>query len=285
MMETRYYSFAGVDVCISCPADLMFTEERRLAPFRVESQTDAHVFRFERVPELPEPGLPLASNGDSMLVYSDGKAQVRYLGNIRDTWDTAYLRAEHRGKEHRVLLKASSFAREMGVTPVLNALAAEHLVLDAGGVVLHASYIVHNGKAILFTAPSGTGKSTQADLWKKLRDAEIINGDRAVIRMADGEALACGLPFAGSSEYCENVTAPLAAIVYLAQAPQTAISRLTGFRAFRRVWEGCSVNTWDRADVEKATKIVEQVIGQVPVYYLPCTPDESAVAALEGVLL
>lgn len=285
MMEERYYSFAGVDVCISAPEDLMFQEERRLAAFRTEPKPDVHQYRFERIPELPEPGLPMAENGDSMLVYSDGMTQVRYLGNIRETWDTAYLRAEHRGNEHHIQVKASSFPGAMGVTPVLNALAAEHLVLDAEGVVLHASYILHNGKAILFTAPSGTGKSTQADLWKDLRGARIINGDRAVIRMADGQAFACGIPFAGSSEYCENVTAPLAAIVYLAQVPQTTISRFTGFRAFRRVWEGCSVNTWDRVDMEKATKIVEQIIGQVPVYYLPCTPDETAVEALEGVLL
>lgn len=284
-MKQRYYSFAGVDLCITCPDDLMFTEERRLAPFGSQPREGAHQFRFERIAELPAPELPPVAEGDSMLVYSDGTAQIRYLGNIRKTWETAYLRAEHREKDHHVLLKASNFPREIGVTPVLNALATEHLVLDAGGVVLHTSYILHGGKAILFTAPSGTGKSTQADLWKKHRNARIINGDRAVIRMAEGQAVACGIPFAGSSDYCENVTAPLGAIVYLGQAPQTTISRLTGFRAFRRVWEGCSVNTWDRADVERATGIVEAIVSRVPVYYLPCTPDETAVTALEGELL
>lgn len=284
MME-RYYSFAGVDVCISCPEDLMFMGQRRLAAFETEPRTDAHVFRFQRIPDLSEPGLPLVSDGDSMLVYSDGNSQVRYLGYIRDTWESAYLRAEHREKKHNIQMKASLFPREMDVTPVLNALAAEHLVLEAGGVVLHASYIVYHGKAILFTAPSGTGKSTQADLWKNLRGAEIINGDRTVIRVVAGQATACGIPFSGSSDYCENVMAPLAAIVYLDQAPKTRITRLTGFQAFRRVWEGCSVNTWDRADVGKATGIVEAIISRVPVYYMPCTPDETAIAALEGVLL
>lgn len=263
----------------------MFTEERRLAPFHAEAHMGGHQFWFERVLVLAEPGLPLVEAGDSMLVYSDGVKQVRYLGDIRNTWDGAYLRAEHRGNEHYVQLKDSSFKKTMGVTSVLNAMAAEHLVLDAGGVVIHASYILHNGKAILFTAPSGTGKSTQADLWKNLRGAKIINGDRAVIRVADGQILACGIPFAGSSEYCENVTAPLGAIVYLGQAPQTTIYRLTGFRAFHRVWEGCSVNVWDRADVEKATTSVENIVSRVPVYYLPCTPDETAVTALEGVLV
>ena len=151
-------------------------------------------------------------------------------------------------------------------------------------MILHASFIEHNGKAVLFTAPSGTGKSTQADLWVKHRGTEIINGDRAVIRLIDGKAYACGIPFAGSSSYCKNATLPLAAIVYLGQAPETSIERMTPVAAFRKIWEECTVNIWDADDVELATNIVLDIIIQTPLYYLPCTPDESAILALENEL-
>ena len=74
---------------------------------------------------------------------------------------------------------------------------------------------------------------------------------------------------------------PLTAVVYLKQAPQTTIRRLRGAEAFRRVWEGVSVNVWDKNDVSMVMETVSRVIESVPVWHLACTPDESAVIALE----
>ncbi len=209
---------------------------------------------------------------------------LRYIGSVQDSWEPAYIRVKHCGNQHEVQLKASQFPDKIGVKTVLTSLGAEHLVVEAGGFIFHSSYIEWDGKAILFTAPSETGKSTQADLWHELRGAQIINGDRSAIRVVDGEVLAAGIPFAGSSQYCKNRTLPLAAIVYLQQAPVTSIYRLKGIRAFRCIWEGISVNTWDKRDVEQVSELVQQVIDQVPVYQLACTPDESAVNALEQML-
>ena len=50
------------------------------------------------------------------------------------------------------------------------------------------------------------------------------------------------------------------------------------------MWEGCSVNTWDREDMELVSEAVTKTVTTVPVYYLPCTPDRSAVIALEQAL-
>ena len=96
--------------------------------------------------------------------------------------------------------------------------------------------------------------------------------------------LACGIPFAGSSEYCNNETLPIAAIVYLGQAPQTTIRPLRGYEAFARLWEGYSINLWDKQDVAAVSDLVQRVVEQIPLYHLPCTPDESAVQVLENAL-
>jgi hypothetical protein len=152
------------------------------------------------------------------------------------------------------------------------------------GFIFHCSCIDRGGEAILFTAPSGTGKSTQADLWHQHRGTEIINGDRAAIRLAEGKLLAEGIPFAGSSQYCKNRSLPLRAIVYLGQAPRTTIRKLRGYEAFSKIWEGVSVNTWDREDLERVSAVVQKVASEIPVYHMPCTPDESAVIALEEAL-
>jgi hypothetical protein len=162
---------------------------------------------------------------------------------------------------------------------------AEHKIVRKGGFLLHAAYIRHGEGAILFTAPSGTGKSTQAELWRSLRGAELINGDRAAVYSRENGVWVMGVPFSGSSGVAKNVSLPLKAIVYLAQSPLTSITSLSGFRAFRRLWEGCSVNVWNLDDVNTCTQNVMNAIGVVPVFYLACTPDESAVIALEKALM
>ena len=64
----------------------------------------------------------------------------------------------------------------------------------------------------------------------------------------------------------------------------TSIRRLRGFEAFSRIWEGITVNTWNRKDMELASDIVSRIAGTVPVYHMPCTPDEAAVKVLEDAL-
>lgn len=276
----RLYAFAGVEISVELPPERMYSEERHLAPFRVDTVAAPHCFRFEIVPSLTPPAGDFAAQTGEFTVYREEKAWVRYVGPSAQP----YIRAKHQGKDHQVQLLAESFPGTVGTKTVLNAMAAEHLVVEAGGVILHCSYIDWKGKAILFTAPSETGKSTQAELWRVHRGAEIINGDRAAMRYIAGNATAAGIPFSGSSTYCENRELPLAAIVFLGQAPVTAIRRLKGFEAFRRVWEGCSVNSWDREDMTRASDTVTNILSRVPVFELRCTPDESAVIALERAL-
>lgn len=280
----KYYSFAGVELAVSIPDDLMYSKDRALEPFRVKEVNNPHRFDFELVDALAQPMGECIANEGGFRVYPDGDGTVRYIGSVRESWESAYLRVTHYGYEHHVQVKRSKYTECLGVHTVLTCLAAEHLVAQNRGVIFHSSYIERDGRGILFTAPSGTGKSTQAALWEQLRGAEILNGDRSVIRMMGDDVEVCGIPFAGSSQICKNVTFPLCAIVYLKQAPQTTIRHLRGAEAFRKVWEGCSVNTWNREDVELVSELVQNVLMSVPVFELACTPDESAVIALEGAL-
>lgn len=273
----RYYAFAGVELCIQMPEDRQQETENRLAPFRVDAVCAPHCFHFELTRTLPLPQGKLCAKLDNMTVYRDGNTQIRYIGPA----GAPYICVAYRNREHSVHLQEKSFPGALSTKTLLSVIGAEHLIVEAGGVILHCSYIDLNGEAILFTAPSETGKSTQAELWKQLRGARIVNGDRAAMGFSAGSAVAMGIPYAGSSVYCENRTLPLKAIVYLSQAPETTIRRLTGFAAFRRIWEGCSVNSWDAEDMSRASATVSEIMKQVPVFQLDCTPDESAVIALE----
>ena len=114
--------------------------------------------------------------------------------------------------------------REYGTS--LSADALEQVCITLQAALLHTSFIKWQGKAILFTAPSGTGKSTQADLWRRIEGAEIINGDRAVLRKEGGIWKAWGLPYAGSSRIFRNESAPVGAIVVLRKNDRNELRRL-----------------------------------------------------------
>ena len=276
MTERRFYRFAGLDIAVEMPAEIMYRDERNLASFRVESVSEPHRFTFDFVEELPQPEGTIIVRQPNFTVYAREGREIRYIGG-----HNAYLRAEHCGMEHMVQVERRMYGGTIGTKTVLECIGVEHLTARNNGFLFHCSYIDYNGKAILFTAPSETGKSTQAELWHRYRGAEIINGDRAAVRLVDGRIRAEGIPFSGSSQYCKNRSLPVAAIVYLAQAPKTSIRKMRGYEAFSRIWEGISVNTWDRQDMEQVSSVVQKTAEQIPVYYLPCTPDESAVTALE----
>ena len=280
----KHYRFGSLELTFDLPEDRMYQNERWLEPFSVPSVVDPHRFRFSMVSELTAPETDCVVSNPDQRIYREGEWEVRYLGGVSKSWREGYLRVASRGREHIAELKESQCIGRIGIHTVLSAIGIEHLMAQAEGLVFHCSFIEFDGRAILFTAPSETGKSTQAELWRRHRGARIINGDRAAIRWDGSQLLAEGLPFCGSSEHCENASLPIGAIVYLAQAPRTSIRRMGGYEAFSRIWEGVCVNTWDRSDMERVSDLVQKLATFVPVYYLPCTPDESAVTALEQAL-
>ena len=160
---------------------------------------------------------------------------------------------------------------------IINHLGLETLLRVKNGLLLHASFIRWDGKGILFTAPSGTGKSTQANLWEKHESAEILNGDRAALRDIDGSWYAYGLPYAGSSGIYRNEKAPVHAIIVLRQAKENKIKKLTLTEAFPYIYSEFTVHRWDKEFVEEIWNAVLMLLGNVPVYLLECLPDQGAV--------
>lgn len=157
----------------------------------------------------------------------------------------------------------------------------EYMVSAVGAINLHSSFVRWQGGAILFTAPSGTGKSTQAGLWETYTDAEQINGDRSVIRCIDGVWTAFGFAFAGSSAIYRNESVPIRAIVVLRQAPENTIERLHPGEAFRLLYSESAIQRWNDAGHTHTVDMLLQLCSAVPVYLLRCTPDERAVRLLQ----
>ena len=284
MMMVKTYQIAGIVFQVNLSDSDAYQDDGILSEYRVESDFFDHSLSFKIVENLSLPVGECVFSDPSKRVFSDGDLTIRYDGSVGLSLDAAYLRIARNGNHSQVEVKKSSIP--YGITPklVMQAMEMEHQIVMNDGILFHSSYIRIGDEAVLFTAPSGTGKSTQADLWVKYRGAELLNGDRSVVRMEEKGVFVHGIPFAGSSSVRRNVKLPLKAIVYLAQAPQTRIVRLKGAKAFRCIWEGCSVNVWHEGDIAQCSKTVSELAMCIPVYYLPCTPDESAVIALENEL-
>lgn len=154
------------------------------------------------------------------------------------------------------------------------------LLLPFRTLIFHASYIDHNGSGILFTAPSGTGKSTQAELWRVHRGARVLNGDKAGVTLRD-TPMAHGLPFSGTSKICENASLPLRAIVVLSQAPVNTVRRLRPSEAVAALCSNLFVDQVIPEEWSLALNLLLDLVASVPVYALACTPDERAVQTLE----
>lgn len=150
--------------------------------------------------------------------------------------------------------------------------------------VLHASYVDIGGEAILFTGPSGIGKSTQAALWASCAGAQIINGDRAVVRKEKDRWCAFGYPSCGTSGICVNRTLPIRAIVVLEQGSNNHIDLVSPAAAIRAITTAMEFYPWDKNEFDLVLDISAQIAAQIPILRLTCTPDKNAVDVLKQYL-
>lgn len=151
-------------------------------------------------------------------------------------------------------------------------------------IQLHSSLIKFCEKGIMFLGPSGIGKTTQAELWNKYRDALIINGDIVFVQETEENFLGWGTPWHGSSPYCENTSVPVHAMIVLKQAPENSIRELTGFEKVTAVSNNVFYPQWLENGMELCLETLDHLLSAIPVYELSCRPDEEAVRLTEETL-
>ena len=279
----RYYCIAGIRYRVTCP-DGLGAEDGLLADYRCEPDSWDQELTFVLVEDLDRDSGTLVYRDPGRSVLMLGDSQLLLEGSPDGNAANAYMRILRRGNQTHVQIRANAYVRRVSAKKILCAMELEHQLAQRDGLLIHASYIRVGNGGILFTAPSGTGKSTQAELWVRHRNAELLNGDRAAIVRRENGYHVSGVPFSGSSGVSRAVDLPLTAIVYLSQGPESVVTKPRGRRAMQMVLEGCSVDVWNREDARRTVQTVTELLGRVPVYHLSCLPDESAVCALEHML-
>ena len=156
-----------------------------------------------------------------------------------------------------------------------------YAVLEIGGIVLHGVLMEYKGKGIIISAPSGTGKTTHARMWRDTQRALIINGDRALCRKIDNKWTGFGMPWCGTSGEYINRDVEISAIVVLEQAKENSVEKLDTLQAFNHMIPNITAPTWEKNLLNKAMDYLEDIVNEVPVYKLKCTPDIEAVEVLK----
>ena len=104
------------------------------------------------------------------------------------------------------------------------------------GFLLHSSAVVLNDKAYLFSAPSGTGKSTHTSLWlKEFPGAEILNDDKPAIRILKDGIYVYGTPWSGKTDLNLNRKIPLQGIAFLERGEANTIAPMNSMKALENL--------------------------------------------------
>lgn len=274
----RGYRIGDVQINISAPE---YNDAEYLAVFRNDGADADACFEISFKHAISEPELPLIHKGIGESWYSDGEINAYTLKNSNDS---ILLKTSSNGKQFKVEFDAAH-PDYFGAHAVMKSIRLPELMFGFDAIFLHSSFIIHEGKAILFTAERQVGKSTQAALWKKYMAAEIANGDRALIRQIDGIWTAFGSPYSGTSGICKSMSAPIAAIVMLGQAKENQICKATTREAVAAMLSGTSYNLWNESETEKCLQIVEKLVSEVAFYKLDCLPDKTAVTVLNDFMM
>mgnify|MGYP002526380877 CR=1 FL=1 len=146
-------------------------------------------------------------------------------------------------------------------------------LLDFDGMMLHSSAIMMDGFAYLFSARSGTGKSTHTQLWQELFGSDkavIFNDDKPALRIIDGKIYACGTPFSGKSDENLNVIVPLKGICFIERSETNVIEKISPFKAVPLILNQTIFRNEDEELQNKVYDMIDKVISLVPIYKLGC---------------
>lgn len=252
-----------------------------LYPAREDTVSD-YVYTVTLADHIPVRETVLLRETRFFRVYADGEHEVWYY-TFPD--GQVYASCREEGEGHFSIHYLRDVKEYLAGNATLFYLSAlEYRMIRKGDMVLHSSYVLDQGKAILFAAPSGTGKSTQAHLWQDTRGSRIINGDRALLQKENGVWYAGGWPMSGSSGISSPRLAPIRAVILLSQSSQNLGRRLTAEESFEMLKKEIVLRPWSSGDIALAQKQLTDFCAGTTVYTYACRKDPSAVTDLYHLL-
>lgn len=146
-----------------------------------------------------------------------------------------------------------------------------------GVLLIHASAIAKDGKAYLFLAPSGTGKSTHARLWREVYGDAVfmVNDDKPLVRLLRDEILVYGTPWSGKHHLDRNVSVPVGGICILGRGEQNKIWRIPARDGVVELL-GSVYRPDEPEGIKKMLELTTELTKRVPIWKMECNMDSEA---------
>lgn len=178
---------------------------------------------------------------------------------------------------------AASFSEGYLETLAVYRKIAERM-LEYDTILFHGSCIAVDGMAYIFTAKSGTGKSTHTRFWREYfgNRAVMVNDDKPLIRMTEKGAIVYGTPWNGKHRLGENIFAPLHALCVLERAKENHIEKISKKEAYTMLLQQ-TYRPASALGMHKLLLLVDKLASYTSFYRLGCNLDpDAARVAYEG---
>lgn len=212
---------------------------------------------------------------DSKYDMLRNRSRKYLLLNSEEVDYTLFVNEEHIQKE---LLMSHHDDKELAEYIVMGTTFYK-VLLQKNGCLLHASSVVIDNEAYLFSAPCGTGKSTHTSLWLQYladKSPYILNDDKPAIRLMEDGIYAYGTPFSGKHDMSENKKVKLKAICFLERSKINFIRKVEPKEAVKLFYEQ-TIRHLNEEEVSKFFDILEVILKEIPIYKLHCDMSEEAV--------
>ncbi len=217
----------------------------------------------------------------SAYIYRDSKKMIVY--NKKGQHIKQMIEYFHDESKITILIDPTLHPRPAEAEYIMLSMVFMEIAMKHRFISIHGAAIKFQEEAIIFSAPSQTGKSTHASYWDQMFSIEWINDDKPLIRYENDGFTVYGSPFSGKSKRNKNIHCPLRTIIFLKQGKTNHLSSLTD----KEIFEELMINIMRPTEEKDWHLIIDdlnQLIKKVPIYRYEATHNNEAARILKSYL-
>lgn len=274
---TNYFSIAGIKIKLEGSLyDYVLYRLRDYAVNYIKVPDVTITYREEENIKIPECTLV---KKDRFRMFCENEEEYVNYDILKENDYSALMRIKKDFKEINLYLKDVEDLGGASLSVRLFNMIGEvvkQLVIKNRGLSVHSSSISYKDNGIIFSAPSGTGKSTHTRLWQKnYEGTKIINDDMPVLRVIDGKFHLCGVPWSGKTERNINENVPLKAVVFLERGEKNEIEEISVAESVFLLLKQTTMPPYKELAKEVMNN-VKNLVENIPFYRLKCTISDEA---------